>query len=112
MTLQLNAGQVREQLLYILDAFDLMLDKLDLSRRIIKAVSEGATTALLIGFEDELRVMIARFVRLQFSYAQNWLAVAKFSEMDISMVYFAHIIARLDYLPYWLSIQREKLSLG
>lgn len=112
MTLQLKAGLVREQLLYILDAFDLMLDKLDLSRRVIKGVGDEAETAALISFEDELRIMMARFVRLQFSYAQNWLAVAKFSEMDISMVYFAQIIARLDYLRDWLSIQREKQSLG
>lgn len=108
----LSSGQVQDQLLYILDAFDLMLDKLDFSRRLIQSVGEDAGLLELLGFEEELRLLIARFTRLQLAFSEIWLSVARFSEMEISMVYFAGIITRLDYLRDWLSLQREKLARG
>ncbi len=109
----LPGGPVRDQLIYILNAFELMLDKLDLSRRVIAAFESGAPgVPELLGFEDELRIAIGRYVRLRREYERNWLAVAKASEIEISLAYFANIIARLDYLRDWLSLQREKLSRG
>lgn len=109
----LAEGLVRDQLLYILDAFDLMLDKLELSRNILARFEESAPgIPELIRFEDELRVIIGRYVRLQMAYERNWLAVARYSEIEISLTFFAHIIARLDYLRDWLSVQREHQSQG
>lgn len=106
---KLHPGRIRNQIQYIADAFHLMLDKLELSRRII-ARMEGRelTVPGFIGLEDELRIMIQRYVRLQMDFTTRWLEVARPSEISISLTYFAHIISRLDYLRDWLSLQREQ----
>lgn len=110
---QVAEGVVKRQLAYILDAFALMLDKLALSRRIIALFASGQVdTPALVALEDALRVLVAHFVRLQLTYTQLWLALAKPSEIEISITYFAQVIARLDYLRDWLSLQRERIAHG
>lgn len=108
-----NEGQLKQQFTYILDAFELMVDKLALSRAILKQFDTGkVNTSDLLSYEDEVRLLIQRFVKLQIAFTENWLAVAKFSEINISLTYFAGIIARLDYLRDWLSLQRERIAKG
>lgn len=104
----LKSGRIRDQLQYILDAFYLMLDKLELGRKII-AMMEGRELKIpdFIRLEDEVRVMTSRYVHLQLDFISRWFEVARPSEIPISLTYFAHIISRLDYLRDWLSIQRE-----
>jgi len=104
-------GALKRQFEFIVDAFDLMVDKLALSRAITERFATCAINpADLLAFEDALRLLIRRFVKLQARFTANWLVVAKFSEMDISLAYFAGIITRLDYLRDWLSLQRERLN--
>ena len=43
-------------------------------------------------------------------YTSIWFSIARHSEIEISLIYFAHIISRLDYLKDWLSIQRENYN--
>lgn len=107
----LRPGRIRNQLQYIVDAFYLMLDKLELGRKII-AQMEGRNLEIpdFIRLEDEVRVMIQRYVHLQLDFISRWFEVAKPSEISISLTYFAHIISRLDYLRDWLSIQREHVN--
>lgn len=103
----------KRQFSYIADAFTLMKDKLLLSSRIIGAVRSGAMTQedfLLL--EDQLRIMIKRFVHLQLAYVDLWHEIARWSEIEISLTYFAHIISRIDYLRDWLSLQRESHAAG
>jgi len=108
-----NEGLLKQQITYILDAFDLMVDKLALSRTILQQFGTGTvTTPDLLAFENEVRILMRRFVELQISFIENWLAVAKFSEINISLTYFAGIIARLEYLRDWFSLQRESISKG
>ena len=64
------------------------------------------------GYEDQLRLLIKRYVRLQLDYVKIWLSVARPSEIELSITYFAHIIERLDYLKEWLSVQRERTAAG
>ncbi|MEG2454883.1 MAG: hypothetical protein RSC08_01420 [Oscillospiraceae bacterium] len=109
----LKSGDVKNQLRYIIDAFSVMLDKLALSRKVLSAFDSGTVDIpVLIGLEDELRVMIRRYVHLQIAYISIWTAVAKVSELEISITYFAHIIERLDYLRNWLSLNRERIGRG
>lgn len=56
--------------------------------------------------------MIRRYVHLQMNFIRLWIQIAKLSEIDITMTYFAHIIERLDYLRDWMSLKREVLSAG
>lgn len=106
-------SELKHQFTFILDAFELMVNKLALSRTILERFGSGQVgTADLLAFEDALRLLIRRFFKLQLVYTETWLAVAKFSEIDISLTYFAGIIARLDYLREWLSLQREQISRG
>ena len=106
-------SELKHQFTFILDAFELMVNKVALSRTILERFGSGQVgTADLLAFEDELRLLIRRFVKLQLAYTETWLAVAKFSEIDISLTYFAGVIARLDYLREWLSLQREQISRG
>ena len=113
MVEKLPESQEKNQLNYIMQAFRLMLDKLDFSDSIIaKFATRQVSTQDLLILEDQLRVFIRRFVQLQFAYAKVWTEIARFSEMELSMTYFAHIIARMDYLRDWLSIQRELISVG
>lgn len=108
-----NEGQLKQEFTYILDAFELMIDKLTLSRAILNRFANGQVdTSDLLAFEDEVRLLIRRYVQLQIAYTQNWLAVAKFSEINISLAYFAGIIARLEYLRDWFSLQRERIIRG
>lgn len=105
---KLAEGRIREQLQYIIEAFYLMLDKLKLGRRIIAMMKERQLNIPdFIRLEDEVRVMISRYVQLQIDFIRRWFEVARPSEIAISLTYFAHIISRLDYLRDWLSIQRE-----
>lgn len=109
----LEKSPIQRQLSFILDAFLLATDKLALSRKIISAfANHEIDVPTLIGFEDELRLMVRRYVHLQLAYVNVWTEVANMSELDISMTYFAHIIERLDYLRNWLSLNREKLGCG
>lgn len=109
----LPRGAARDQLVYQADAFLLMTDKLAMSRKIIARVSaDGLTVRDILGLEEDVRVMLQRFVRLQLKFIQLWMQVARPSEIDISLVYFAHILERLDYLRDWLSLKREAMSRG
>ena len=113
LALQLPECPAREQFCYQADAFTLMTDKLALSRKIIRCFECGGLTVHdLVLLEDEVRVMTRRYVHLQMRFIKIWLQVAKVSEIDISMTYFAHIIERLDYLRDWMSWQREILAAG
>jgi len=113
LVLSWEKKELKHQFLYILDAFEIMVDKLALSRTILEQFDSGqVSTADLLAFEDAVRLLIRRFIKLQLSYTENWLAVAKFSEINISLTYFARIISRLDYLRDWLLLQREKISRG
>lgn len=103
----------KNQLLYIMQAFAVMLDKLDFSDALLETfASEDVSTRDLLILEDQLRIFLRRYVQLQFAYAKVWTEIAHFSEIELSMTYFAHIISRLDYLRDWLSIQRERISAG
>lgn len=107
----LKDGFIKDQLLYIFDAFKLMVDKLDLSKKIISLMSEKELEIKdFILLEDELRLMIKRYVRLQADFTRLWFNIGKHSEIEISLIYFANIISRLDYLRDWLSIQREEYN--
>jgi hypothetical protein len=106
-------SKLKHQFTFILDAFELTISKLALSRSILERFDSGQIgIADLLAFEDALRLLIRRFVKLQLAYTENWLAVAKFSELNISLTYYAGVIARLDYLREWLSIQREQINCG
>ena len=107
---KLGVGKIRNQFQYTVDAFSLMLDKLKLGRKIIALMRDRELTIPdFIQLEDEVRVMIHRYVQLQLDYINRWFEVARQSEISISLTYFAHIISRLDYLRDWLSIQRERI---
>lgn len=113
LALQLPECPAREQFCYQADAFTLMTDKLALSRKIINSFAHGGLTVRnLVLLEDEVRVITKRYIHLQLNFIKVWLQVARVSEIDISMTYFAHIIERLDYLRDWISLQREKLTGG
>ncbi len=106
-------GTTKAQFLYISQAFLLMVDKLALSRKIIQKVESGnLEQEHLLMLEDELRCLIGRFVRLQMCFTDCWMHIAKLSEIETTLVYFANIISRLDYLRDWLSHQRENLATG
>lgn len=110
---KLDNGVIRDQLLYQAEAFRLMTDKLAMSRKIIRQIEKGGLTVRkLVLLEDEVRLMTRRYVHLQLNFVKLWLLIAKPSEIDISMTYFAHIIERLDYLRDWMSLKREALSAG
>lgn len=110
---KLDKGVIRDQLSYQAEAFLLMTDKLAMSRKLLRRFAAGGLTVReLVLLEDEVRLMIRRYVRLQMEFIRLWLQIAKPSEIDISMTYFAHIIERLDYLRDWLSLKRETLSAG
>lgn len=111
--IQFREGPVRNQMLYITEAFTLLCDKILLSHGIITSMKgEDLTARDFIKMEDQLRVMISRYTDLQLNYVEIWHEVAKRSELYISLTYFAHIISRLDYLRDWVSIQRENLVKG
>lgn len=110
---KLDKGVIRDQLSYQAETFLLMTDKLAMSRKLLRRFAAGGLTVReLVLLEDEVRLMIRRYVRLQMEFIRLWLQIAKPSEIDISMTYFAHIIERLDYLRDWLSLKRETLSAG
>jgi len=109
--MEFREGSVRNQMMYIIEAFKLMADKIELSHRILSSMKgEELNARDFIRIEDDLRVMISRFTDLQLFYVEIWHEVAKRSELYISLTYFANIIARLDYLRDWISIQRENLA--
>lgn len=108
---KLRAGEIRAQFQYIADALHLMLDKLKLGREIIGMMQEEKLTIPdFIRLEDDVRVMLSRYARLQIDFINRWFEVACQSEISISLTYFANIISRLDYLREWLSIQREQFD--
>lgn len=101
-------GKIKSQLVYICNAFSIMLEKIELGKEIIhKMQNKELTVEDILILEDKLRLMIKDYVKLQMDFTDLWFEVAKHSEIEISIVYFAHIISRLDYLRDWLSIQRE-----
>lgn len=107
----MKEGMIKGQMRYILDAFSLMLDKMEVSRTILSAFEKKAIDKeVLLDMEDSVRRLIRRFVRLEMSYIKQWQEIARVSEIEISMVHFAHVIERLDYLMDWLSAQREKIA--
>ena len=108
---RLKEGQIKSQLKYIVDAFNLMLDKLELGQKIIAEMEhEELKISDFLILEEELRIMIRRYIKLQMDYTSIWFSIARHSEIEISLIYFAHIISRLDYLKDWLSIQRENYN--
>ena len=110
---KLERGIIRDQFLYQAEAFRVMTDKLAMSRKIIRRFEKGSLSVReLVLLEDEVRVMTRRYVHLQMDFVRLWMQIAKPSEIDIVMTYFAHIIERLDYLRDWMSLKREALSAG
>lgn len=106
---KMASGKIRNQLQFIVDAFNLMLDKLELGRKIIQMFEDRKLEIPdFIVLENEVQVMISRFVQLQLDYMNRWFEVSRHAEISISLTYYANIISRLDYLQDWLSIQREK----
>lgn len=104
-------GEIKEQLLYLTDAFLLMTDKLAFSRHLLELFqTRHVDVAQFLQMEDQLRLLIKRYVQLQLKYVNIWLSVARPSEIELSLAYFAHIIERLDYLREWLSVQREQIA--
>lgn len=109
----LPEGPVTEQLSYILEAFTLMADKLAFSRSLLAAFrTRQVSVADFLDLEDQLRILLKSYVGLQMTYTKLWLDIARPSEIELSLAYFAHIIERLDYLRDWLSIQREEAAAG
>jgi hypothetical protein len=93
------------------DAYALMVDKVRLGRRIRAGFATCALdTAALLDWEIELRRMIQRYAHLQIAFIDIWRSVAKLSEIDQTLVYFAHILERLDYLKSFLTTQRLALQ--
>lgn len=112
LIVHLTDGFVKDQLTYIQKAFELMLDKLDLSRKIIKGMKNKEFTINdFIFIENEITEIIRNFISLQREFTNLWLDIASHSEIEISLIYFANIISRYDYLRDWLSIQREEFNL-
>ena len=110
---KLHEEKVKNAFSYVHDAFLLMADKLDLSRKIISKVSNGCMGVEdYVRLEDEVRILIKRFVRLELSFTALWRLIARDSEIEISLTYFANIISRLDYLRSWLAGQREAVEKG
>ena len=110
---KLHDEKTKSAFTYVHDAFLLMADKLDLSRKIISKVSSGSLGIEdYVRLEDEVRVLIKRFVRLELSFTALWRLIARDSEIEIPLTYFANIISRLDYLRSWLAGQRESVEKG
>ena len=106
-------GPVRAQFSYILEAFTLMADKLAFSRGLLADFrARQVSIEDFLELEDQLRLLIKRYVHLQMTYTKLWLDIARPSEIELSLTYFAHIIERLDYLWEWLSVQREETAAG
>lgn len=109
----LKDGLVKDQLEYIQTAFQLMLDKLSFSHRLISAMESRALQAEdWLDHEDAINELIRRYAGLQRDFTRLWLDVSKPSEIHLTLVYFSQIITRLDYLKDWLSIQREQMASG
>ena len=109
----LKEGLVKDQLLYICQAYELMLGKLKLSQQLISAMEARSVGPMdWLTYEDELNEMIRGYVGLQIEFTRLWLAIGKPSEMHLALTYFSQIISRLDYLRDWLSIQREHMVAG
>lgn len=103
--------KLRNEMEWICRAFTLLTDKVELGKRIRELfASKKMTVDNLLDLEEELRLMLRRYVRLQLSFADIWRSRAKDAEIEISLTYFAHIIERLDYLKRWICRQRQKLS--
>lgn len=101
----------RNQYRYTMDAYALMVEKVRLGRRIRTGFANCALdTPTLLDWEIELRCMIQRYTRLQIDFIDIWRSVAKLSEIDQSLTYFAHIIERLDYLKGFITTQRLMLQ--
>ncbi len=96
---------------YTVDAYALIVDKVRLGHRIRAGFTTCALdTATLLDWEIELRRMIQRYAHLQIAFIDIWRSVAKLSEIDQTLAYFAHIIERLDYLKAFLTTQRLALQ--
>ena len=109
----LPSGFIKDELLYILDAFELMTDKLAFSRDLLSRFASGGLSAeQLLDLEMASDGLKRRYARLQLAYCRLWDEIAAPSEIEISLSYFAHIIERLDYLSDWLSIQRDRVREG
>ena len=109
----LPSGFIRNELLYILAAFELMADKMDLSRDLLSGFAAGGLSSdQLLDLEMAAESLKKRFVRLELTYIRLWEEIAEPSEIEISLAYFAHIIERMDYLSDWLSLQRDRIREG
>ena len=105
---QMKNGRIKSQLVYISNAFSIMIAKIELGKEIIyKMENRVLNIEGFLKLEDKVRLMIKDYIKLQMDFTNLWFEVARHSEIEISLVYFAHIISRLDYLRDWLSIQRE-----
>lgn len=109
----LPSSFIRNELLYILTAFELMVDKVEFSYTLLSQFSsKNISTDQLLDLEMDAESIKKRFVRLELSYYERWIEIAEPSEIEISLSYFAHIIERMDYLSDWLSIQRDRIRNG
>ncbi|WP_277587308.1 family 20 glycosylhydrolase [Psychrobacillus antarcticus] len=108
---KLPSGKVQRQLQFIVSAFQLIIEKLELSREIITYFdSRELDSDDFILLEDKVRVLISRFTDLQLEYVTRWFEISRRAEIHISLSYFANIISRYVYLQDWLSIQRENIQ--
>ena len=110
---RLSDSILKREFSYVRDAFRLLVDKLDLSHRVIRSVESGKLAVEdFVYLEDEVRLMIRRFARLQLDFCDIWRSIARDSEIEISLSYFASVTSRLVYLRSWLETQREAVSRG
>jgi len=101
----------RSQYQYTVDVYALLVDKVRLGRRIRAGfLTSSLDCETLLDWENDLRRMIQRYTHLQIAFIDIWRSVAKLSEIDQTLVYFAHIIERLDYLKAFLTTQRQALQ--
>ena len=101
----------RDQYRWIIDAFDLLAEKV----RFCRSVRNGFTSAsvsedLMLDWENTLRGIIGSYTDLQIRYISIWHSFAKTSEIQIVNSYFAHIIERMDYLSRWIASQRNAME--
>jgi len=103
----LHDQSLQSQYRWLLDALDVLSDKISLGRAIRSHFASATLDAdMLLDWEQELRLLIGRYVGLQMDFVDIWRSVAKRSEIAIALSYFAHIVERLDYLKGWLGRQR------
>ncbi|TVR66112.1 MAG: hypothetical protein EA427_16780 [Spirochaetaceae bacterium] len=101
----------RDQYQYIISTYRLAARKVSLGREIRERfASAQATVEDLLDWDRDLRLLTRDYVTAQMDFARLWHTFARTSEISISMIWYAHIIERLDYLREWLTQQRRDLE--